>query len=82
VSTKVYHAPDLFCLTGWPTRLAEKSLYLRRFWVPFDALSYVFGRDPSYRLHQSWAAFSIATVKEPDAIPVHLVVDEKHSWAA
>lgn len=58
----------------------EKALYLRRFGVPFDALSYVFGRDPSYwyRLHQSLGRFSIVgtTVKDPDAIPVHLVADE------
>ncbi len=62
----------------------EKALYLRRFGVPFDALTYVFGHDPSYwyRLHQSLGRFSIVgtTVKEPDAIPVHLVADEKHSW--
>ncbi len=62
----------------------EKALYLRRFGVPFDALTYVFGRNSNYwhRLHQSLGRFSIVgtTVKDPDSIPVNLVADEKHSW--
>lgn len=61
-----------------------ETLYLRRFGVPFEALVYVFGRDPSYwyRLHQSLGRFSIVgtTVKAPDAISVNLVADEKHTW--
>jgi hypothetical protein len=28
------------------TEEVEKALYLRQFDVPFDALAYVFGRDP------------------------------------
>lgn len=62
----------------------EKALFLRRFGVPFDALTYVFGHNPNYwyRLHQSLGRLSIVgtTVKDPDSIPVNLVADEKHSW--
>ncbi len=66
------------------TEAVEKALYLRRFGVPFDALTYVFGRDSSYwyRLYRSLGRLSIVgtTVKAPQLIPVHLVADEKHSW--
>ncbi len=66
------------------TDQVEKGLYLRRFGVPFDALAYVFGRDDSYwyRLYQSLGRFSIVgtTVKDPDALPINLLADEKHSW--
>ncbi len=62
----------------------EKALYLKGFGVPMEALAYVFGRDPSYwyRLHQSLGRFSIVgtTIKDSESIPVHLIVDEKHSW--
>ena len=62
----------------------EKALYLRRFGVPFEALTYVFGREPSYwyRLYQSLGRLSIVgtTVKASDSIPVNLLADEKHSW--
>ncbi|NJK51634.1 MAG: hypothetical protein HC936_00635 [Leptolyngbyaceae cyanobacterium SU_3_3] len=54
----------------------EKALYLRRLGVPFDALAYVFGHDPSfwYRLYQGLGRLSIVgtTVKDPEAIPVNL----------
>lgn len=59
-------------------------MYLRRFGVPFEAFAYVFGHDPSfwYRLHQGLGRLSIVgtTVKDPEAIPVNLTADEKHSW--
>lgn len=62
----------------------EKALYLRRFGVPVEALADVFGRNSSYwyRLHQSLGRCSIVgtTVKDPSAIPVNLIADEKHSW--
>lgn len=62
----------------------EKAMYLRRFGVPFEALAYVFGHDPSfwYRLYQGLGRLSIVgtTVKDPEAIPVNLTADEKHSW--
>ena len=62
----------------------EKGLYLRRWGVPFEALAHVFGRDENYwyRAYQGLGRFSIVgtTVRDPDSIPVHLLVDEKHSW--
>ena len=62
----------------------EKALYLRQFDVPFDALAYVFGRDPMY-WYRAWCALgrpSIVgtTVKDPSKLPKHLVADEKHTW--
>ena len=66
------------------TEEVEKALYLTRYGVLFDALSHVFGRDPSYwyRLYQSLGRFSIVStsVKNPHEIPAHLLADEKHSW--
>jgi hypothetical protein len=62
----------------------EKALYLRRYGVPFEALTYVFGRDPMYwyRAEQSLGRFSLVgtTVKDPEQLPVNLLADEKHSW--
>jgi hypothetical protein len=62
----------------------EKALFLRKFSVPFWALSYVFGRDPMYwyRIEQTLGRNSIVgtTVRNPDDIPQHLGADEKHSW--
>lgn len=62
----------------------EKALFLRKFSVPFWALSYVFGKDPMYwhRIEQSLGNNSIVgtTVRKPENIPEHLGVDEKHSW--
>jgi|APDOM4702015191_1054821.scaffolds.fasta_scaffold36391_1 hypothetical protein len=62
----------------------EKALYLRRYGVPYDALSYVFGHSAMYwyRAEQNLGKFSVVgtTVKSPTLIPVDLVADEKHSW--
>jgi len=62
----------------------EKALFLRKFNVPFWALCYVFGKNPSYwyRNEQSIGRNSIVgtTVRKPDALPSHLAADEKHSW--
>ena len=61
----------------------EKPLFLRKFNVPFWALSYVFGKYPMYwyRLEQSLGRNSIVgtTVRNPDDIPEHLAADEKHT---
>jgi hypothetical protein len=61
----------------------EKPLFLRKFNVPFWALSYVFGKYPMYwyRLEQSLGRNSIVgtTVRDPDDIPEHLAADEKHT---
>lgn len=62
----------------------EKALYLRRWGVPFDALAYVFGRNPMfwYRASMSLGRPSIVgtTIKSPELLPEHLVADEKHTW--
>lgn len=60
----------------------EKALFLRRFGVPFWALSYVFGRNDAYwyRLCSSFGRNELVstTVKSPDKVPEHLLADEKH----
>lgn len=62
----------------------EKALFLRKFSVPFWALSYVFGQNPMYwyRIEQSLGRNSIVgtTVRNPEDIPQHLGADEKHTW--
>ena len=61
----------------------EKAMFLRKFAVPFWALTYVFGRSDMYwyRLEQHIGHVSIVgtTVRDPDDLPVHVVADEKHS---
>jgi len=62
----------------------EKALFLRKFNVPFWALSQVFGKNPMYwhRLEQALGRNSIVgtTVRNADDIPEHLGADEKHTW--
>ena len=62
----------------------EKALFMRKFNVPFWALSYVFGKDPMYwyRIEQSLGRNSIVgtTIRNPADIPEHLGADEKHTW--
>lgn len=66
-----------------PVEEIEKPLFLRRWGVPFEALAYVFGKDPMfwYRAYLSLGRPSIvgATIKDPKRLPEHLVADEKHS---
>jgi hypothetical protein len=61
----------------------EKAIFMRKFNVPFWALSYVFGKDPMYwyRIEQSVGRNSIVgtTIRNPDDIPEHLGADEKHT---
>lgn len=68
-------------LTGYTDKV-EKALFLRRFGVPFWALSYVFGRDDDYwyRMVGHLGSYSIVktTVKDADRLPEHLLADEKH----
>ena len=56
---------------------------MRKFNVPFWALSYVFGKYPMYwyRIEQSLGRNSIVgtTIRNPDDIPQHLGADEKHT---
>ncbi len=64
----------------------EKPMYLRQFGVPFEAIAYVFGRNPMYwyRIYLSLGRASIVgtTIKDPQKLPQHLVADEKHTWLA
>jgi hypothetical protein len=68
-------------MTGY-TDEVEKALFLRRFTVPFWALTYVFGGNDSYwyRLssHLGRAEIVGTTVKEANKLPEHLLADEKH----
>lgn len=61
----------------------EKALFLRRFGVPFWGLTYVFGHNDQYwyRLTAQLGRYDIVstTVKEGDALPEHLLADEKHA---
>ncbi len=61
----------------------EKALFLRRFGVPFWALTYVFGRNDSYwcNLVASFGRNDIVgtTVKQSENMPRHLLADEKHT---
>jgi len=70
-------------LTGI-TEYDEKALFMRKFNVPFWALSYVFGKDPMYwyRVEQALGRNSIigTTIRNPDDLPQHLAADEKHTW--
>ena len=63
------------------TAEVEKALYLRQWGVPFDALTYVFGRDAMF-WYRAWLAFGRpslrgTTVKDPHKVPRDLVADEK-----
>jgi hypothetical protein len=61
----------------------EKALFLRRFGVPFWALTYVFGHNDMYwqRLMARFGNNDIVgtTVKDPDHLPQDLLADEKHT---
>jgi hypothetical protein len=61
----------------------EKAMFLRKFNVPFWALSYICGKDPMYwyRIEQSIGRNSIVgtTVRNPEDVPKHLAADEKHT---
>ena len=78
------------CLLNWrmvgKTDEMDKPMYLRQLGVPFDALAYVFGRNPMYwyRIYLSWGRASIVgtTIKDPKKLHGHLVADEKHTLLA
>lgn len=65
------------------TNDVEKTLFLRKFEVPYWALSYVFGKNSMhwYRMEQNIGRNSLVgtTVKDPNLLPEHLGADEKHS---
>lgn len=61
----------------------EKALFLRRFGIPYWALTYVFGRNDLYweRMVAQLGRNDIVgtTVKDPSRLPEHLLADEKHT---
>lgn len=69
-------------MTG-DTDAVEKALFLRRFGVPFWALTYVFGRNDLYwqRLVAQFGHNHIVgtTLKDRQLLPDHLLADEKHT---
>ena len=70
-------------LVGY-TDEVEKALFLRRFDVPFWALTYVFGRDDNYwyRLENHFGRYNLVqtVVKDPQKLSHHLLADEKITW--
>ncbi len=62
----------------------EKALFLRRFDVPFWALTYVFGRDDGYwyRTENQFGRYDLVhtVIKDPEKLPQHLLADEKITW--
>jgi len=62
----------------------EKALFLRRFDVPFWALTYVFGCDDAYwyRIENQFGRYNLVqtVVKDSAKLPVHLLADEKITW--
>jgi hypothetical protein len=82
----VYQLRPSFVLPYLVGRTAEveKALYLRQWGVPFDALAYLFGRDPLF-WYRAWLSFGRVslvgtTVKDPGKLPRDLVADEKQTW--
>ncbi len=61
----------------------ESPLFLRKFAVPFWALSHCFGKNPMfwYRLEASLGRNSLlgTTIKSAEHLPQHLSADEKHT---
>ncbi|MCI0551148.1 MAG: hypothetical protein L0287_09350 [Anaerolineae bacterium] len=76
-------SPVLPYCVGW-TDEVEKALFLRRFDVPFWALTYLFGHnDPYwYRLENQFGRYNLVqtVVKDPAKLPKHLLADEKITW--
>ncbi len=66
------------------TDLVERALLMRKYSVPFHALSYSFGGSAQkwFRMEQSLGRNSIVgtTVHQCSELPQHVVDDEKHTW--
>jgi len=69
-------------MTGYADEV-EKALFLRKFGVPYSALTYVFGRNDDYwyRLENHLGRNSVVgtTVKAAAKLPTDLLADEKHT---
>jgi len=82
---EVYQVRPAFMMPYMIGRTAEveKALFLRRWGVPFEALAYVFGRNPMYwyRAYVSLGRASVVgtTLKDPARLPAHVLADEKHT---
>ena len=65
------------------TAEVEKGLYLRRWGVPFEALTYVLGRNPMfwYRAYTNLGRYSLVgtTIKDAARLPTDVLADEKHT---
>lgn len=70
-------------MTGY-TDDVEKPLFLRKFSVPFWALTYVFGKNDSYwyRLSSHFGRYDIVqtTIKDTNRLPEDWLADEKHTY--
>jgi len=66
------------------TEDVERALFLRKYNVPFHALSYVFGVNPMklFRKSQDLGRNRIVstTIKCAEDLPEHVIADEKHTW--
>jgi hypothetical protein len=66
------------------TEDVERVLFLRKYNVPFHALSYVFGENAMkwFRISQNIGRNSIVstTIKYATDLPQHVIADEKHTW--
>ncbi len=69
-------------MTGY-TDDVEHALFLRRYGVPYSALTHIWGHNDMnwYRIENSIGKNSIVgtTIKDPNKIPVDIIADEKHS---
>lgn len=69
-------------MTGY-TDEVEKALFLRRFGVPFWALTYVFGRNDDYWYNMvcHFGQYDLVdtVVQDPTHLPKDLLADEKHT---
>lgn len=70
-------------MTGY-TDDVEKPLFLRKFNVPFWALTYVFGKNDAYwyRLASHFGRYDIVqtTIKDAQKLPEDWLADEKHTY--
>ena len=69
-------------MTGYTAEIA-KALYLRKYGVSYEGLTYVFGRDENYwyRIEMRFGRKNIvATTVKTVEVPENLLADEHHSW--
>lgn len=85
IGNKAYGIRPSFLMHYMTGRVAEieNALFMRKFHVPYWAISHAFGRNPMYweRIANSLGRNSLvgATIRNPKDIPRHIAADEKHS---